>query len=77
MVHKGNEWLLMKELFITHLGGVTLVGGIAFVLDRLVMLLGGANSISEVIAFPKTSTIGYALTRAPIVDSQQLKDLAL
>ncbi|EHJ91728.1 aspartate--tRNA ligase [Vreelandella boliviensis] len=51
-------------------------GGLAFGLDRLVMLMVGAKTIREVIAFPKTQSAACLMTNAPgEVSPEQLKDL--
>jgi aspartyl-tRNA synthetase len=53
-------------------------GGIAYGLDRIVQRLAGADSIRDVIAFPKTASGADALTGAPApVDEMQLKDLGI
>ena len=53
-------------------------GGIAFGLDRIVMVMAGAHSIRDVIAFPKTQTAACPLTSAPSpAAEQQLKELGI
>jgi aspartyl-tRNA synthetase len=52
--------------------------GLAFGLDRLVMLMVGADSIRDVMAFPKTNTAACPLTGAPgVANPEQLKELSI
>lgn len=53
-------------------------GGLAYGLDRLCMLMAGADSIRDVIAFPKVQNASEPMTNCPdVVEQKQLDDLSI
>lgn len=73
-----QAWRRFGYLLEAFKYGVPPHGGLAFGLDRLVMLLTGSDSIREVIAFPKVQNSSCLMTEAPgDVDEAQLEELGL
>ncbi len=79
-LNMGEEEIEEKFGFLTEAFkyGAPPHGGLAYGLDRLVMLLTGEKSIREVIAFPKNQNAQCMVSEAPgVVDEQQLEELGI
>lgn len=75
---KEEAWNQFGYLLEAFKYGTPPHGGIAFGLDRLVMILAQEDNIRQVIAFPKTQNASCPLTNAPsVVDEKQLKELGI
>ena len=73
-----DAWARVGHLLRAFEYGVPPHGGIAPGIDRLVMILAGADNIREVMAFPKTQTARDLMTDAPsAVGPDQLRELHL
>lgn len=73
-----DAWSRFGHLMEAFKYGTPPHGGMAFGLDRLVMLLLKKDSIRDVIAFPKVQNASELMTNAPdVVDDKQMKDLSL
>lgn len=75
---KESAWERFGYLLEAFKYGTPPHGGMAYGLDRLVMIMAGCDSIRDVIAFPKVQTASELMTNSPdIVDDIQLKELSI
>lgn len=75
---KEQAWERFGYLLEAFKYGTPPHGGMAYGLDRLVMIMAGCDSIRDVIAFPKVQTAAELMTNSPdVVDNIQLKELSL
>lgn len=75
---KEQAWEQFGFLLSAFRYGVPPHAGLAYGLDRFVMLLVGADNIREVIAFPKVKDASCLMTQAPgVVDEKQLEELRI
>jgi aspartyl-tRNA synthetase len=77
-ISEENQELLFGHILRAFRLGTPPHGGIAFGLDRIVMMIAGEESIREVIAFPKTNRMIDLMSQSPgDVDERQLRELGI